>query len=538
MVNKPLDKSTLNQALSLLATRLEKESGQKVELIVCGGSALIAAELVSRTTNDVDILALRKDSLIDCEPLPEALVHAAEIVRLSLNLPEHWLNTGPAELFRMGLPEGFEDRLLSVEYGPMMTVHFAGRLDQIHFKLYAAADRGGYHVTDLLALKPTEEELLQAARWSRTHDTSGGYLLILKDMLVQLGYPDVAEKFRDQYLEQLLSMLWRSWNAIGAAGSGDSSDRPVDPEGLLLLTASAARYDARLFDEMLDWLETNGQFIHVQRLRNSIHKESFNSAQIIRAIAARMHRLDGGLKWKKLAGEPVSGTPPESLFFLPGGKPLPVTGESDNDFRRYGYLRNPVINRGHSRPFPAGSAAALHLQLRGLFGLSVRVESLLFLLTRGRSSVREIADFSGWSWRSVQEVLLEMSASGSIVTDGANRNRRYQLSPDQWTGLLLKEGEQIMPPVPIPVYRVLEIVLHCLHDDIFLQEEPAAQAAGLRVMTEREILHRLQRAGRADILSGFHPAAGEAYLAEWIAMVERVVGVFDLEPRIHTNPHE
>jgi hypothetical protein len=50
----------------------------------------------------------------------------------------------------MGLPEGFVSRLFQKDYGRRLTVYFAGRKDQIHFKLYAAVDRGGYHIDDLL----------------------------------------------------------------------------------------------------------------------------------------------------------------------------------------------------------------------------------------------------------------------------------------------------------------------------------------------------------------------------------------------------
>ena len=69
---------------------------------------------------------------------------------------------------------------------------FIDRLDQIHFKLYAAVDRGGYHINDLEALKPNDEELLQAARWSRTHDVSQSYADLLKKLLKDIGYESVA----------------------------------------------------------------------------------------------------------------------------------------------------------------------------------------------------------------------------------------------------------------------------------------------------------------------------------------------------------
>jgi hypothetical protein len=71
-----------------------------------------------------------------------------------------------------------------------------GRYDQIHFKLYAAVDQGaGKHLDDLLALKPTSDELENAARWTMTHDVSEGFKQNLKSLLNYLGFKDVAERF-------------------------------------------------------------------------------------------------------------------------------------------------------------------------------------------------------------------------------------------------------------------------------------------------------------------------------------------------------
>ncbi|MBI9104593.1 MAG: hypothetical protein JEY99_19410 [Spirochaetales bacterium] len=185
----------LNEALVLLESRIRILGDEPIEIVVCGGSALIATKLVPRTTKDVDIVALKGDSgLYDPDPMPQALIDAAIIVAKTLNLPEDWLNTGPADLFRMGLPENFERRLIERSYGTYLTVHFISRLDQIHFKLYASVDRGGYHIEDLLALAPSDNELLMAAKWTQTHDVSEGYIMLLKDMLMQIGYKNVASK--------------------------------------------------------------------------------------------------------------------------------------------------------------------------------------------------------------------------------------------------------------------------------------------------------------------------------------------------------
>lgn len=193
---KEINSELLDKSLFLLNSRLKTTGSSLYELVVCGGSSLIATNLASRaTTKDVDIVAMRKDKILfDPDPLPNELVKAAETVRQTLGLPEDWFNTGPADLFRMGLPAGFEARLISKTYGECLIVHFIGRIDQIHFKLYASVDRGGYHVEDLLALNPLVEELITAGKWTRTHDVSDGYYHMLKSMLMQLGWDNAAER--------------------------------------------------------------------------------------------------------------------------------------------------------------------------------------------------------------------------------------------------------------------------------------------------------------------------------------------------------
>jgi hypothetical protein len=76
-------------------------------------------------------------------------------------------------------------------FGDALTVHFASRYDQIHFKLYAFVDQGlGKHGQDLAALDPSREELLEAARWTRTHDPSPGFREMLERALAYLGVED------------------------------------------------------------------------------------------------------------------------------------------------------------------------------------------------------------------------------------------------------------------------------------------------------------------------------------------------------------
>jgi Nucleotidyltransferase of unknown function (DUF6036) len=179
------------EVFTALGERLA-QSGERFELVVIGGSALLGLGLVDRATRDVDVVALRRGSLlVRPAPLPEALLEAASRIALDFSLPPDWLNTGPSSLLDFGLPSGFESRLERRDYGGSLTVWLASRLDQIHFKLYALVDQGpGKHEQDLRALDPSSGELLEAARWAITHDPSSGFRQELLQVLAFLGVED------------------------------------------------------------------------------------------------------------------------------------------------------------------------------------------------------------------------------------------------------------------------------------------------------------------------------------------------------------
>jgi hypothetical protein len=151
------NRDIMDQLLTALGEQLSA-AGERYELVVIGGSGLLALGMIERSTRDVDIVALRSgDELTSAKPLPEGLREASDRVARDFSLPAEWLNAGPTDLLDFGLPEGFLERLMRRDYGAGLSVHLASRIDQIHFKLYALVDRGpGKHEQDLRALSPTE----------------------------------------------------------------------------------------------------------------------------------------------------------------------------------------------------------------------------------------------------------------------------------------------------------------------------------------------------------------------------------------------
>jgi hypothetical protein len=165
--------------------------GERIELVVVGGTALLALGLGSRVTRDIDVVALIIGGrLSSSEPFPPPLAQASERVARDFRLPRDWINSGPADMVEE-LPDGFDGRLETRHYGPNLTVHFASRFDQIHFKFYAAADgMSAKHEVDLRNLAPTEHELRSAARWSLAQNAPGPFETQVAETLRRFGVQD------------------------------------------------------------------------------------------------------------------------------------------------------------------------------------------------------------------------------------------------------------------------------------------------------------------------------------------------------------
>lgn len=177
----------LRRVGDLLADRVEP-----VEVVAIGGGSLLLLGLIKRPTRDLDIVAVvERGRLLRADPMPIALKAAVADVAELKGIDPHWMNAAPSSLVDLGLPEGFMQRADRRVYGGL-TLHLATRLDQIAFKLYAAVDQGpdSKHVDDLTLLAPTNAELLNAAKWARTHDPSLGFREILVHVLAHFGVDD------------------------------------------------------------------------------------------------------------------------------------------------------------------------------------------------------------------------------------------------------------------------------------------------------------------------------------------------------------
>ncbi len=186
-----LNQSLLEESLGVLGESLA-ERGVIFEIVAVGGGSLLLLGLTSRPTADLDIVAfIEAGRYLKPSILPADLADAARATARVVGIREDWINVGPAALLDFGLPAGFANRTVERRYGGLV-VHLAGRQDQVFLKLYAAVDQGpsSKHFQDLVALSPSREELLDAARWAMTHAPSPGFRSELLKALAGLGVDD------------------------------------------------------------------------------------------------------------------------------------------------------------------------------------------------------------------------------------------------------------------------------------------------------------------------------------------------------------
>jgi hypothetical protein len=288
-------------------------------------------------------------------------------------------------------------------------------------------------------------------------------------------------EFRAYILDRLLDLLWRQWSALGVPGQTTIEERRVvDPESLLLFSLTVGRYDARLFDEILDWLVVNGAFMNVQRLRNLMKRFDFQSqAQLSAVSELLMKKSNDPLKWKRLAA-PCSPRNPEPLFFLKSGKTIPMPDEKAPEFSAYGLLRGPIKLRGHAQPFPTKGMPSLLLRLRALLGVNARCELLCLLAATEEINPSDVARQTGYSPRTVQNTLADMARSGVVQVRSGNRDKWYALNSGVLDLLLKPEGS----PTPwvnwAPLFRALEILWIGINDPKRQNLDPLTLASELR----------------------------------------------------------
>jgi len=188
----------LEVALGAVGELLAAE-GERQAIVVVGDATLNLLGLVPRLTSDVDVIARAfkagdgQMQLERAEPFPTQLQRAIRTVARDLGLAPGWMNNEVGAQWIQGFPPGLLEDTTWRNYGGGLDVGLVGRRTLISLKLHAAADRhpGSVHTQDLIALRPTDGELRDAAVWVRTQDLAEEWPVLIDQVIahVQQSHP-------------------------------------------------------------------------------------------------------------------------------------------------------------------------------------------------------------------------------------------------------------------------------------------------------------------------------------------------------------
>jgi hypothetical protein len=200
--------------------------------------------------------------------------------------------------------------------------------------------------------------------------------------------------FSEQLQEHSLDLVWSLWAELGVSGwTRRHTSHAIDPEPLILFTASLGDTDPRLRDEATDWCIAYGRYLSAARLRNLLAHEATNVRNSFGEFAATVN-AHSTLRWPD-ATEP-------------------------RRFQR--------TDRSQVVDFHRPSLVAL--RLRALFGVGARAEILRVFVadTSGTFSAAEIAPDAGYTKRNVAEALDSLRMAGLLEVLPVRNQLQYRLA--------------------------------------------------------------------------------------------------------------
>lgn len=294
-------------------------------------------------------------------------------------------------------------------------------------------------------------------------------------------------KIRARVNTALLDFARDEWAQMGVFMSGARRDTwAQDPEALLLFSLEIGRDDARFFDELLDWLRTNGDIISGRRLATLAKHDP--ALPIVEAAVA----------WAGRHGSPLRLG---SGIVAPKDEPVPLfrhtglPGRTDEIFLAHGLLKPPTTPSGKSSPPDLELPINLAFRLRRHFGVNARAEIVRFLLTAGvpNATTLAISAAAVSTKRNVSDALASLAAAGDVERIWIGNEARYGIDRERWAAFL---G---LDPDRVPDHRDWPQLLHALTEirrwvgrselDEMTEYQRASEARQLLARLKPELSH-------------------------------------------------
>jgi len=262
------------------------------------------------------------------------------------------------------------------------------------------------------------------------------------------------KNYKKELLEMYLEMHWRQWSALGVQSHIPQSNFQIDIEALLISTFQIAPYDKRLFYAMLEWLESNRNFVSVSRVKSI-------------------------LKTLKTESEGKSYYRDTNFLIqiLKEGSFKPPVVEENTD-HQYSEILDEYSNRGVVQRITFNNTQLVQLKLRGIFGVNARADIILYLLSERKQNANKIGKEIYYDQKIVHRVLKNWEMSDFVRGEKSGNEILYSLNRQSIPGDLknIKNREFINHPF---LYFVLGRIISIFHTPEF-NKDPYLISSRLR----------------------------------------------------------
>jgi len=200
-----------------------------------------------------------------------------------------------------------------------------------------------------------------------------------------------------------------------------------------------------MFDEVMDWLVTNGRWINTQRLATIVRQDKTGDPSVMGAIASWMSDQDKSMKWRGIARRTVRAEQKqeEPLFTTRPRGAARLEAQPERHFQRYGLLRGPIRNRGLTRAVNMRDPRNVVFKSRAVFGIGIRADVMAYLVSTDGGYARRIAAILGYNHMRVSEVLSAMAEAGMVTVHSAGRTKHYRADRSQWQSVILSDRSEM-----------------------------------------------------------------------------------------------
>jgi len=300
----------------------------------------------------------------------------------------------------------------------------------------------------------------------------------------------------------------------------------IDPECLLAFTTEVARHDARLFDEVLDWVATNGRWINAQRLSTIVERDHVGDAAVVGAVASWMSARDKSAKWRRLASRAVGAGEQRGVPLFQSSVPSAAQEPKARDphFLRYGLLRGPVHARGLTRAVDMKPPENVVFKCRAAFGIGTRADVMAYLVCTDGGHPRRIAEILGYNHVRVTDVLASMAEAGMATMHAVGRTKHYRADRERWRPLFIPDESRAAQWVN---WRPLTRGLTTLWREAWALDDTRADAyvvSSKMRQAMRAARDDLQRSGMEFSIEDDQGHVAESYMPVFVRDLQGIMG--------------